>query len=59
MGKPPADLTPAGAFLELCGTKLPYLGEGAGPIPYERDLVALPSGSALPVDPLEHLSVLH
>ena len=33
MGKPPDGLTPAGAFIELCGAKLPYLGEGAGPVP--------------------------
>ncbi len=27
VGRPPADLDAAGAFRELCGNKLPYLGE--------------------------------
>ena len=43
MGKPPADMSAAGAFQELCGSKLLYLGEGVGPVLYERDKVALPS----------------
>ena len=59
MGKPPEGLTPAGAFFELGGSKLPYLGEGVGPVPYDRDLVALPSGSAPPISTMEHLPARH
>ena len=59
MGKPPEDLTQAGAFFELCGTKLPYLSEGVGPVPYDRDFVALPSGSAPPISTMEHPPAKH
>ena len=56
MGKPPADMSGAWVFQELCGSKLPYLGEGAGPVPYERDKVTLPSGRSMPLSTPEHLS---
>ena len=48
MGRPPSDISSAGAFAELCGTKVPYLDEGSGVQPYQRDLVSLPAtgGSA-------------
>eukprot|EP00972_Heterocapsa_arctica_P085698 12628444-Heterocapsa_arctica.AAC.1 len=54
MGKRPAELTSAGAYLELCGSSLPYLSEGDGPVPYDRDLVSLPDVgvSAVPCEPL-------
>ena len=40
MGKPPVDLTPAGALRELCHQSLPYLCEEGGPIPFDADLVS-------------------
>ena len=42
-GKPPSEFCPAGAFRELCGKALPYLGEDSGPAMYEKGLVSLPA----------------
>eukprot|EP00972_Heterocapsa_arctica_P051776 7616361-Heterocapsa_arctica.AAC.1 len=49
---PPAELTCAGTYLELCGSSL--LSEGDGPVPYDRDLVSLHDvgDSAVPCEPL-------
>ena len=52
LSKPPADFTAAGAFKELCGSALPYLGEGGGPAHYQEELLALPDVGDQPC-PLE------
>ena len=59
MGKPPADLTPAGALRELCHQSLPYLCEEGGPIPFDADLVSLPDVGGRPADPQALLSSAH
>jgi len=60
VGCPPPDLSPAGAFQELCGTVAGY-GDGvdeAGPRVNYRPghIVSLPSDSCLPVDPSGQLT---
>ena len=62
LAKPP-DMSPAGAFKELCGSRVPYLSESAGPEPYVRDLLSLPDGGGLmeisgDSFPSEHLELL-
>ena len=42
------DIFPAEAFKELCSHMLPYLSEGAGPVPYQSSNVSeTESGSPL------------
>ena len=59
MGSPPVGLTPAGALRELCHESLPYLGETAGPVPFDADLVSLPGVGCVPVDPVVSLPPEH
>ena len=42
LGRPPADLAPAGAFTELCGSAGPYLFDHGGPAPFQAGNIALP-----------------
>jgi len=63
MGKPPDQLTPAGAFTELCHDSLPYIADGGGPAPYDRNKLSLPNMDSTPVAPecnlcLEHSNTL-
>ena len=48
LGKPPCNLTPAGAFVELCGSAPPYLTDDGGPAPYCREALSLPSVGGVP-----------
>ena len=59
MGSPPAGLNPAGALRELCHESLPYLGETAGPVPFDADLVSLPGVGGVAVDPIANLAPVH
>eukprot|EP00973_Karenia_brevis_P053167 7391244-Karenia_brevis.AAC.1 len=43
LSKPPSDLGPVGAFVELCRCSLPYLSDSEGPVAFERGNVALPA----------------
>ena len=55
VGKPPALLTPARAFTELCNSSLPYITDGGGPAPYDRENLSLPSVGGILVDPIPNL----
>ena len=46
MHTPPHGNTPAGAFVELCQTALPFAGAEGGPTPFKPGLVSLPEGPA-------------
>ena len=59
VGEPPAGLSAAGAFRELCCTSLPYLTGGEGPAPYEAGRVSLPEGGSPIVYPEEQLPPEH
>ena len=61
MGKPPVDLTPAGALRELCHQSVPYLSgsDDGGPIPFDADLVSLPDVGSCPADPQALISSAH
>ena len=59
MGPPPAGLNPAGASRELCHESLPYLGETAGPVPFDADLVSLPGVGGVAADPIANLAPAH
>ena len=59
VGKPPTDLTPARAFVELCQNSLPYITDGRGPAPYEEGKVSLPAVGNHPVVPQDCLSPEH
>ena len=50
VGKPDADINPAGAFSELRGTDPGYSTELGPTRPYRRDLVSLPLAGCRPVD---------
>ena len=50
LGRPPCDMSPSGAFHELRGQRLPYLGSPTAVAPYEQGRVALPSVGGCPVD---------
>ena len=45
MGRPLDCSTPAGAFVELCHSKVPYLSDTGGPEPYFRENVSLPDSA--------------
>ena len=57
--KPPSDVSPAGAFLELCQNSLPYLSESVGPAPYDNEKISLPDACNDPANPLSCLSPEH
>ena len=50
-------MNPAGALREFCHESLPYLGETAGPVPFDADLVSLPGVGGVAVDPIANLAV--
>lgn len=59
VGRPPAEMSPAGAFVELCGASLPYLADAGGLMPYDKGLVSLLGIGATPFPCEESLSPAH
>ena len=60
MGRPPSELTAAGAFIELRGQHLPYVpDDGVGPVPYEPGQVSLPDQVGPMASPKDCLCAAH
>ena len=52
-------MSPAEAFLDLCGVCPPYPSDAGGPKPYDKELVSSPRIGASPLPGDEYLSPVH